>query len=729
MKNTVIGPQTLKIRNEAKTFWTWPLLSRYTTSMYTARLLIFLVLLAILGGCAGRQPGPGFSTPLSITDAANPNAGELSAFEQMYAGDTDKSLAARFLLDNLPPADRLSMSAAELSENLDYAFLARESMPWGEIVPWDTFLHYVLPHRASQEPFQPHRAMLFRELAPLCVSAGSMEEALVRVGKWCAERAEYRPTSRRDLSVISILDAGYGRCEETNILFMAAARAVGLPVRQAMVPWWQHADGNHAWVEAWTKDGWKFLESGTEFSSLNQTWFAAQTPRMAKVVAYAFGQPEDPEVYRTGTGFALLDNTAAYTRSTTVQVSVRLADDQPAPGRDVFFSVYSLGGFRPVTKAVTNDDGMARVILGPGIFFASCAAEDGLAWTLLDTRDMDETRVRLQAGSPRALPESVRFSHPGPAEDAFKVTTSTRLKRLRKERSQRWEPFLRDLPKPLRERLPLAGARAPLWLRLLHQPPGPATPWLLPLMSGLDEKDLLQAEPETLPRDIELAVDAREASAKAGLSYDDETFTRFVLSPRLHLEPWSSWRALLHPWLKKSIPLPLERKMQAIRERIDSLPILPQTLFGPPLTPLQTLQGGFCSSNSDKAVLATAALRTMGVPARCEVDFGGVEYFDGTDWKFWEMQAAVPASGALHVTGGKDMHPVKDFGVARIEDGHLRALDDLPWKEARGVQACAMQPGNYLLLEPERKNDGVLVRLIPFSITDKETTVIQIGAE
>ena len=102
--------------------------------MNTARFLTFLVLLAILAGCAGRQPGPGIATPLSITDAANPNSGELNAFGQIYAGDTDKSLAARFLLDNLPPADRLSMSAAELSENLDYAFLARESMPWGEIV-------------------------------------------------------------------------------------------------------------------------------------------------------------------------------------------------------------------------------------------------------------------------------------------------------------------------------------------------------------------------------------------------------------------------------------------------------------------------------------------------------------------------------------------------------------------------------------------------------------------
>lgn len=692
-------------------------------------LVKLLVLLVILGGCAARQSGPGLATSFSIPDTANPNAGELKTFERMYLEDPEKSLAARFLLDNLPPADSLSMNARALSENLDYAFLAREAMPWGKAVPWDIFLHYVLPHRASQEPFQPHRAMLFGELAPLCATAGSMEEALARVGKWCAQKARYRPTTRRDLGVISILEAGYGRCEETNILFLAAARAVGLPVRQAMVPWWQHTDGNHAWVEAWTEDGWKFLESGTEFSALSQTWFAAQAPRMAKVVAYAFGQPEDPSVYRTGTGYALIDNTAAYTRATPVQVGVHLADDQPAPGRDVFFCVYSMGGLRPVTKVVTNDDGLARVILGPGIFFVSCAAEDGLAWTLLDTRDMDETRVRLQAQTPRALPESISFSHPGPAENAFKVSTSTRLKRLRKEREQRWTPFLRGLPEPLRDRLVLAGERTPIWLRLLHQPPTPSSPWLVPLLTGLDDKDLLQAEPDGLLRDIELAVEAREASAKAGLSYDDETFSSFVLSPRLHLEPWSPWRTQLRPWLEKSIALPLDKKMQAVRAHIDSLPILPPTLFGPPLTPLQTLEGGFAASNPDKAVLATAALRTLGVPARNAVDFGGVEYFDGTDWQFWEMEAAAPASGALHITGDRDLRPLLDFGVARIDEGSLRALDDLPWKKTRDGLACAMQPGGYYLLEPRRGDNGVTVRLTPFSVTDKETTVVQIVTE
>ncbi|MBM9532382.1 hypothetical protein JWG42_19700, partial [Desulfoprunum benzoelyticum] len=158
------------------------------------------------------------------------------------------------------------------------------------------------------------------------------------------------------------------------------------------------------------------------------------------------------------------------------------------------------------------------------------------------------------------------------------------------ERAKRWTPFLHDLPPQLRERLPLAGERAPDWLRLLKHPASQATPVLKALVASLDDKDLIQADPASLPRDVELALLAREASAQAGLAYDDDMFARFVLSPRLHLEPWTPWRVQLQPWLAQSIDLSLDRKIRVIRTRIDTLTILPQTLFGPPLTPLQTLE-------------------------------------------------------------------------------------------------------------------------------------------
>lgn len=690
--------------------------------------LLFLFLALLCAGCAKPQARPkAEAVSITIPDPANPNAAELRAFARVYPEGTDEAKAAAFLLEHLPLADALSMGEGDLRENLEYAFLARRAMPWD--IPWDIFLHYVLPHRASQEPFQPNRAMLFRELAPLCATAGSIEEALSRVGAWCAARAEYRPTSRRDLGVRSILDAGWGRCEETNILFMAAARAVGLPVRQAMVPWWQHADGNHAWVEAWTPQGWKFLESGTEFDAPGRTWFAAQAPRMPKVAAHAYGHPSDSRVYRTGPGFALVDSTDQYTRGTRVRVEVSTADGQPEAGRDVHFSVHSLGGLRPVTKAVTDDSGQAGVILGPGTFFVSCAAGDGLAWTVLETRDMDEARVRIQSGRPTPLPESLEFSFPDPAADTFNATVGPDLRRIRDERARRWEPLLRDLPEPLRQRLTQTGDRAPDWLRLLRWSSGPAAAWIRPLVEKLDDKDLLQAEPDALPADIDLALAARRASAKAGLSYPDDVFLDFVLSPRLFLEPWSPWRTELGPWLGKSLTLSLNAKVDLVRGRVATLQTLPTALFGPPLTPAQAHHGGFCASDMDKAVLATAALRALGVPARFQPDFGGVEYFDGKAWQFWKMKDRPEAGGTLVVLGKKGLQPLMDFGVARIEDGRLGSLDDLPWQERPEGLTCAIQAGKYALVSARREEARTVVRLQPFTVEDGSVTRMRLAQE
>lgn len=684
-------------------------------------LAAILVLALLFTGCAKpaahRAAEPATA---SIPDSANPNAAEMAAFARTYPEGSDQAQAAAFLLENLPLADRLSMTADDLRENVDYAFLTRSLMPWGPRVPWDVFLHYVLPHRTSQEPFQPHRAMLFRELGPLCATAESMEEALSRVGAWCAAKAQYRPTSRRDLGVLSILDAGWGRCEETNILFIAAARAAGLPVRQAMVPWWQHADGNHAWVEAWTEDGWKFLESGTEFPELNRTWFAAQAPRMPKVAAQVFGRSADASVYRTGPGYSLADNTAPYVRPVPVRVRVAVAHDQPVPGHDVYFSVYSLGGVRPVTRAVTDNRGLAATTLGPGVFFVSSSAGESLAWTMLDTRDMEDMEIRLSLDSPRPLPEVMDFASPEASAEPFDAAPSPELTRLREERAKRWDPLLQGLPEPLRQNLALAGERAAGWLRLLRSEP--ASPWTLPLLETLDDKDLLQADPDALVRETELALEARRAAEQAGLAVDDETFLRFVLSPRIHLEPWSPWRSELRPWLGGSLSQPVRAKVETVRKRVEKLEKLEPSIMGSPLTPAQAHAAGYLATSMDKGVLATAALRTLGVPARFQPDFDGVEYFDGAKWNFWELEPRAPASGTLRLTGEGELKPLLDFGVARVEKGHLRPLDDLPWEQDGEALRCALQPGPYLLVLPRREGLRATVRLKAFSIAADAVT-------
>lgn len=688
------------------------------TGMKSHALIFFLFLVTACNTPAHNSPSVFSDKPVHLTPPTL-----LEDVVHRYPTDSDQARAAQFLLNNLPMADAWSMSQADFRANLEYAFVARAQLPWGNTVPWEIFLHYVLPHRGTQEPFQPHRPMLFKTLAPLCADASDMEEALSRVGSWCARQAEYRPTSRRDLGVQSILDSGYGRCEETNILFMAAARAVCLPVRQAMVPWWQHGDGNHAWIEAWTPSGWKFLESSTEFSDLETTWFAAQRSRMPRVVAAAFGHPDDKHVYRTGAGYALVDSTANYTRTRQIRILVSNGT-QPAAGHEVYASVYSMGGLRPVARITTDSTGRADATLGPGTFLLSCTAGQGLNWLVTDF--VNATSVFLDCATERPLPENIRLQYPPPLADTYHPIISAELQTLRTNRPKKWTALLHTLPTSLQHKLAMAGDTVPAWLRLLDLHAD--MPSLQDYVLVLDDKDLLQAAPDRIPGEISLALQARTHRAKIGHIYTDIIFQEHVLSQRLYLEPWSPWRTELWTWLEPLQDCPLSEQIAAIQAVLDTLQILPPAYFGPPPTPGQMLRARQCFGARDKAVLAAAALRTLGIPARLQPDFELIEYLDGSTWRQWDMSPEpVPPMGTQYVMG-HDLQPLRDFSVAMADKGFLRTLDDLIWSGDGNSLSCTLPAGSYVLVTASRGPGQTDVALRRFTINPGKSSTILLKA-
>lgn len=666
----------------------------------------------------------------SYHDATAPRATRLSSSPQLlqtlqaiYPETSEQRNAAQFLVENLPLADVQAMSVRDLKDNIDYAFLARQTMPWP--VPWDIFLHYVLPHRTSQEPFQTNRSMLYHELAPLCTNATSMEEALSRVSIWCLERSEYRPTSRRDLGALSVLRGGFGRCEEQNILFMAAARAVGLPVRQATVPWWPQADGNHAWVEAWTKDGWRYLETSAPFRHLGATWFTAQTPRMPKVAAYAYGHPGDPQIYRTGPGFALADSTPAYTKATRVQIYVQGA----APPQDIYLSVPCMGGLRPVTKVLSDAHGQANTVLGPGIFLATCRAENGLTWTLIDTNNQTEVTATLQGAAPSPLPAVLRNEFPAALADTTPPLTDldAACASKRKTRTQRWLELEQALPQELREYFH-AGDALPGWIQMLADTAEPQRSSLVQLMLQLDDKDQLDCDPHSLPQNLALAAFARQGTGGMH-AYSDENFVSWVLQPRLYLEPWSDWRRELWPWLQGHTDKNLDGKLRLVQSRLQKLHHLERGIFGPMLTPGQILATNTTTSDAEKSIFVTAALRTLGIPARYQHELGGVEYFDGWNWHLLPTEpqkSAAKGNLVLQCTAG--LEPFRDFGLSRSSEGYLKSLDDLDWEQNGTNFSCTLSPGEYYLIRIGRDTNQAWAALTPFAVEQNSTSTLKLEA-
>jgi transglutaminase-like putative cysteine protease len=391
-----------------------------------ARLALPVLLLLLAAACATKHPAlppdtpPDLSAALSeVLRTAGDNRREIETFLARYPQDPEMREAAFFLAANLPAADRPRLSTRDLSENLEYAFLARRTLPWGQDVPWGLFLNYVLPHRVTQEPFEPWRQRFFEELAPGQANA-TMLSAARALNQWAFAQAGFDTTARWDQNPAMTLRRGFGRCEEQVILLASALRAIGIPAREAGVSSWQHVNDNHVWVEAWLDGTWRVFEAGSPGRALT-----ANALKSPLVYAPAYGpvvgqtaNPEDP-VLRQGPGFTLVNVSRRYVPTGEIAVRVRDEAGQPLAGATVFVSSFNYGSFRPGLRLTCDQEGRASFVTGPATYLLS-TARNGRTDTAFASWNPDgadfPASVELNLDRER-LPEGtvrMRFAHGRP---------------------------------------------------------------------------------------------------------------------------------------------------------------------------------------------------------------------------------------------------------------------------------------------------------------------------
>ena len=100
--------------------------------------------------------------------------------------------AMTFLYAYMPLADIADHPGEFYLENVDYAFKAREEMPWGKVVPEREFRHFVLPIRVNNENLDDSRKVFYEELKDR-VKNLSLYDAVLEVNHWCHEKVIYTP--------------------------------------------------------------------------------------------------------------------------------------------------------------------------------------------------------------------------------------------------------------------------------------------------------------------------------------------------------------------------------------------------------------------------------------------------------------------------------------------------------------------------------------------------------
>ncbi|MDI6851820.1 MAG: transglutaminase-like domain-containing protein, partial [bacterium] len=270
---------------------------------------------------------------------------------------------AKFVWDYSTPVDRINFNEENFLKHFLAIKINMERLPWGKTLSDELIYHYVIPPRVSQEPLENFTWLYKDTLYNLVKDCENMKEAILKINEWCFTHMEYKPTAPWDQSATATLKRGFGRCEEMTILFMKALRTVGIPVRYVYTPWWPFTESNHAWVEVWTEEGWKFLGSA-EPTDLNFAWFREPSKRAGIVLAVAFGnvKSSSDEVLRKYKNYTLLNVTRNYTNPFVLKVKVF---DNGRPAKDVSFSVnvWNYSAFVPV-YACSLSNGMGTFTLG-----------------------------------------------------------------------------------------------------------------------------------------------------------------------------------------------------------------------------------------------------------------------------------------------------------------------------------------------------------------------------
>lgn len=211
---------------------------------------------------------------------AGPNRGSLISAINSLSPDQRTGLA--FILANMPLQDLLSIRGQDLAEDVALAYRAKDQSPWGNDIPEEIFLNYVLPYASLDEPRDPWRNDFFERFKDRAWECNTPGEAAVLLNKEIFKdlNVTYSATKRHrpNQSPRESIQIGYASCTGLSIILVDACRACAIPARVAGTST-LNGGSNHNWVEVWSGE-WHYL-GASEPSELDRTWFSVPLRKSA----------------------------------------------------------------------------------------------------------------------------------------------------------------------------------------------------------------------------------------------------------------------------------------------------------------------------------------------------------------------------------------------------------------------------------------------------------------
>ncbi len=158
-----------------------------------------------------------------------------------------------WLIIKMPHLDRLEIKKKILIENVEFAH--RAFSRWN--LPDSLFRDYVLPYRFAEEPILPWRKIFYERFDRLTES--DIKTTVYKINKVVAhelELAEKKDFFGPDPSPLHLLFSKTVTKEQAGILFGAALRSIGIPIRFISCPYLGEEKGGATWIEFYDGNNW-----------------------------------------------------------------------------------------------------------------------------------------------------------------------------------------------------------------------------------------------------------------------------------------------------------------------------------------------------------------------------------------------------------------------------------------------------------------------------------------
>lgn len=658
--------------------------------------------------------------------------------------------ALEFLYAYMPYSDLADYSGDFFLKQVRYAFMARETMPWGKDVPEDVFRHFVLVYRVNNENLDTARMYMFDVLKDR-VKDMSMEEAALEVNHWCHEHVAYRAADARTSAPLATMRTSLGRCGEESTFAVTALRAIGIPARQCYTPRWAHCDDNHAWVEVWVDGEWKFLGACEPDPELNMGWFSVPSTRCLMVHSKAFGRYHgDEEVVKQTALYSELNLLSHYAPTRKVTVTVCDAQGKVVEGADVKFKMYNYSEYYTLATYKSDAQGQASLTTGLGDILVWATDGAHYNYAKLDVRQSDTLTLCMSRDGSTEYVENLNIVPPVPGEAKVTPTEeamAANAKRIAYEDSLRGA-YTATFPTEdnYRQLLPkdwcwneIYFSDAQVWEIIQKSEgnyaeiakffdvwggQGRAFEHIYDYLKSYSDKDLRDITAEVLEAHMTGFDWAdRQKGTCYGADYTYDVYKQGILPARISNEMVRAWRQPLHEAFAN---IQGDKGYQQLRDWTLQHIAVDDTgnYYNCPISPVGVYQLRHADAHS-RDIFYVAACRAIDIPAYLDNATNTIYVWNGGQWNIvtFDTEAVAPeASATLRLTySGRDPKtPIyyPHFTLQKYEHGDFVTFDfeDDP-RMADFPAQLKLEPGYYCLSTGNRYEDGeVLSRMEFFTV-------------